>query len=340
MKNGIMWHMPWLIIGCIATISGTGFLIAGVHIGVMISSVALVVGAAATMFCLLFSYCLDDKPQDSPEADSGDEIMASRWVLDLLKKVVRSKVVNFGVPCATGSLCVPAFKYHGFWAGMAVIFIGVALLAICTVIDCIGYPEKEEVKEEPEDGPSNEIVAPKQQETPLEYLATHCQAASMNGLTPCISSIVKRATKLLGYRKDDGVVGEILQAYRIFIEQYVAKAAELIRKYQIAKEYLATTDCNQLSIEIGYLQTDIESGDASAKTTLDEKLTTKTEIEAMRKRQESIGRRLGEIAATLEAMEATVVSAETSDADAQVVRDELQRTLSSTTQAIKETLCD
>ena len=69
-------------------------------------------------------------------------------------------------------------------------------------------------------------------------------------------------------------------------------------------------------------------------------MTTKTGLEAMQKKQVSIKRGLGEIAATLEAMETTVVSAEMSDADAKDVRDELQRTLSSTTKAIKETLCD
>ena len=99
-------------------------------------------------------------------------------------------------------------------------------------------------------------------------------------------------------------------------------------------------DCNKIDSEISHLQTDAVSEEGVAKKTLDEKLRTKAGLEAMRKKQHSIQLELGLIDATLESMETIAITAETNDASAKDVRDDLQRVISSTTLAIEETLCE
>ena len=306
------------------------FLVSGIILSV---GTVLVVGK----IIISISFFKKEAQKNEPAENPGEVIVAPEQnVSPLQKRLESNKPVMAVVLFFTVFLGTGAFLIYGLWAGAMSGFIG---LVVLTGIILVG-PIEEEPKDEPAENPGEEIIAPKQNDAALEYLTTAYQSASEHCLAPHIDSIVRRSTRLLAYRKEDGVVGEILQTYHVFITQYVVRAADLVRKYWKAQEYLSTIDSAELSSEISLLQTDIESGDASAKKTLDEKMTTKTGLEAMQKKQVSIKRGLGEIAATLEAMETTVVSAEMSDADAKDVRDELQRTLSSTTKAIKETLCD
>ncbi|MFA5961596.1 MAG: hypothetical protein WC848_02865 [Parcubacteria group bacterium] len=309
--------------------------------GAWAGALAGCVGCGIAAFAIIMFFI--DCKEESVRVVAGkpdNEIMISLCRGEILKKILRSKVVRLGLPLVTGFFGTHVLMHHGVLLGILVILAGIVVTLAVYFTDFIHFSEKEKMEDRLASGPVSEIVVPQKSDGALEYLATAYSAAPNHCISSHIDSIIKRATRLLSYRSDDGTVGEIIATYHVFIEQYVARAAELVRKYWKAFVYLSSVDLGELSSEISRLQTEIESGDASAKKTLDEKKITKAAIEEMRKKQLSIGRGLGEIAATLEAMETIVISAETSDADAKDVRDELQRTLSTTTLAIKETLCD
>jgi methylaspartate ammonia-lyase len=153
-------------------------------------------------------------------------------------------------------------------------------------------------------------------------------------------SIFRRATRLLNYQVEDGVIGEVLSAYRSFIDQYVARAADLVKKYRTAQAFLDTTETEKLARSIVKIKTEVKDGNTSLQATLDEKQGTLEELAAMQEAQSASIRLLEKIDATLESLETAAVSAQTNNSSAKDVLDELQRTLSSTALAIKETLCN
>ena len=200
--------------------------------------------------------------------------------------------------------------------------------------------------ESPEEAPAESVVDPVDEAVttqPIGLLLARLSplyiSAPEDELGTLANSICQRAERLLAYRKEDGVIGEILQAYRVFIEQYIARAVELVRKHQMAKEFLRTVNYEKVCAEFQYLQGEVGKGDASVQKTAEEKQRTKVELEAMQASQVLNEREMQEIDATLEAMETIAVSAETNNADAKYISEQLQQTISTTSRAIKETLC-
>ena len=267
--------------------------------------------------------------------------------MGILKRLVGSNGVIFGLFCTTCLVAGIVSHTQSTKAWFLVFLIGFGIIGAVLAIDAIFFTSEDVPKSKSADGLGEEIIIPGDEmtfrqriDTPLEYLvAVGIAEAKRDELAELAYSISMRATRLLGYRIEDGVIGEVLSAYRSFIDQYVAKAAELVKKYRKAQEHLDSSDPKKLTQTITNLKEEIKQGSGSLQATLNEKERTLRELGQMCESQATSLQELGEIDATLEAMETIAVSADTNNSSEHDIRAELQRTISSTTLAIKETLC-
>lgn len=260
--------------------------------------------------------------------------------MGIIRRLARSNVVAIGLFCLTCFVGATAFRSQGPKAGVVVFFIGFVVIGIVWVVDVVFRANDQERKIKSADGLGQEIIFSERTDTPLEYLAVVSLSSPTDELLMLADSIFIRATRLLNYRVEDGVIGEVLTVYQPFINQYVARAAELVKKHRKLQEFLEKTNSEKLIRIIAELRERIEAGNASLQSTLDEKQRTLEELGAMRESQRQSFSMLDEIDSTLESMETLTISAETNNTSAKDVLNELQRTISSTSQAIKETLCN
>ena len=91
--------------------------------------------------------------------------------------------------------------------------------------------------ESPEEAPAESVVDPVDEAVttqPIGLLLARLSplyiSAPEDELGTLANSICQRAERLLAYRKEDGVIGEILQAYRVFIEQSFSICKERLER--------------------------------------------------------------------------------------------------------------
>ncbi|MFA5961599.1 MAG: hypothetical protein WC848_02880 [Parcubacteria group bacterium] len=260
--------------------------------------------------------------------------------MGIVRRLFASNAVSFALFCITCLVGGIVLRTQSLKAGLGTFAIGICLIAVVWLTDIIWVVNEQKQKGKSADGLGDEIIFSERKDTPLEYLAGFSLSSPRDGVVVLADLIFRRATRLLNYQAEDGVIGEVLNAYRSFIDQYVVRAAELVKKHRKAQEFLDNTDPEKLARIITDLRGKIKGGNVSLQSTLDEKQRTLEELGAMQESQSQSIFMLEKIDATLESMETLAVSAETNSISAKDVLDELQRTISSTSQAIKETLCN
>ena len=175
-------------------------------------------------------------------------------------------------------------------------------------------------------------------DTPLEKLTFHSVSLPKDNLAECVDKIIRHAGQILSFQGQvNNTVDEIVKAYKGYIDEYIKKAISIIEKHTEAKQYLSSYNPDELLREIQALEISVQDQPEN-KTTLEEKRKSLSEYKEMESSLAKNIRDLQEIEATLQSLGIAIASARTNSTSEQDFRSELQRVLSSTGEAIRETL--
>ena len=211
---------------------------------------------------------------------------------------------------------------------VAILFFGVLMAAGFYIVEKVLSP-----KEENENSKVPDIFLP------LNKLAEQVGAPA-DELTDMLRSIMNIGHGLLNYLSDNQAVVEILKAYRVYIEQYMDSAASLAKKYRKARTYLSVTSKSMLEEEIVVLGRRLSAGDSSVKKTLEEKRSTLDRYLTIEKSKNSVQGAIAEIEATLKALHAAITAVEVDPNSEAKIREEIQKTISTTGEAIELTFLE
>lgn len=158
-------------------------------------------------------------------------------------------------------------------------------------------------------------------------------------LTPNLRAILAIGKNLVNYDQAvNETVAEILKAYRVYVDKYLESATTLAAKYRRVKSYLKSQDPTSLRAEVRAIENRIKDGETGLANTLKESKATLERLEEMQKDQPEFRQSLDEIHATIRSLESSIKRAENDpDADTEI-REEIQRTIASTSEAIETTL--
>ncbi|MFA5961604.1 MAG: hypothetical protein WC848_02905 [Parcubacteria group bacterium] len=158
-------------------------------------------------------------------------------------------------------------------------------------------------------------------------------------LSTTLRSILAIGETLSNYDKAaNETVAEILKVYKVYVDKYLDSAATLAEKYRRVKAYLKSQDPTTIRAEVKALKNRMNDGEKNLERTLKEMSATLGRLEEMQKDQPEFRQSLDEIFATIQSLESSIKRAENDpDADTEI-RAEIQRTISSTSEAIETTL--
>ena len=116
MKGFFQINVMVLVLFCVTVLFSV---VAYYNYGLWAGALAAFIGCAIAIGILFFDN--KEKPASESIDDPGDGIIISQRRRELLKKTLRSKVVTFGTPIATGFLGTAAWMNYGILPGISVV---------------------------------------------------------------------------------------------------------------------------------------------------------------------------------------------------------------------------
>lgn len=171
--------------------------------------------------------------------------------------------------------------------------------------------------------------------TPLDKLKALLN--KYDELTEKLRSIHLRGERLLNRDTCDPVTKSVLEAYSGYIEGFIKSAEDLSKKYRNSKEYLAEINKEGIQREIEMLADKVSDGGKAFEKILKEKRDTLENLRTIERNQEKKVISLWEIEATLQSLEASVMSVENDSTKEKDARTEMQRSISTLSGALDKT---
>jgi len=206
------------------------------------------------------------------------------------------------------------------------LFVGL-VIAAWLVLSYV-LPNEEKSKKEKEE--EKEVIL-----TPLDKLKALLN--KHDELTEKLRSIHKRGERLLNRDTGDQVTKSVLNAYVGYIEGFIKSAEDLARKYRSSKDYLDEISKEDLQREIEMLTGKVSDGAKAFEKILKEKRDTLENLKTIERNQEKKVVSLWEIEATLQSLEASVMSVENDSTKEKDVRAEMQRSISTLSGTLDKT---
>lgn len=205
------------------------------------------------------------------------------------------------------------------------VLIGVAVWWLLSVL----FPTpKEEKKEEKVKTPLDKLK---------ELLSQELLRLEKDEVSRVAGSICEIGHDLLSGHKENEVTRGILDQYKVYLDGYMDSAVSLTGKYRKAEEYLRIVKPEDLQKDIEALEKRVKAGSTILEKTLKEKKDTIRDLEIIRKSMDKTLVSLMEIQATLLSLQASIVSVETGDKNEVDAREEMQRSISTLSQALDKT---
>jgi hypothetical protein len=217
--------------------------------------------------------------------------------------------------------------------GIFILVMSVIIAAVMKLFD-IGMYQEEQKKQQTDEKEKAEAV----KHAYIKKMQAETDKDS-DELTVNLRAILAIGKNLVDYdQAANETVAEILKAYRVYVDKYLESATTLAAKYRRVKSYLKTQDPMTLRGEVKALKNRIGDGEKGLANTLKESEATLGRLEEMQKDQPEFRQSLDEIHATIRSLESSIKRAENDpDADTEI-REEIQRTIASTSEAIETTL--
>lgn len=207
------------------------------------------------------------------------------------------------------------------------------ILFIAVILGLVGFaisiwmsedePKKKEEKEEAK------VL------TPLDKLKKLI-GPEKDALTKSTKKISEIGNDLLNAHTENDVTRELLNNFQVFIEGCIENATSLAKKFRKAEQYLHTTNAEEINQDIEMLTKKISIGKTALEKALKEKQDTLKNLKIIKNNQEKKLDALMEIEATLQSLQASVVSVETGEKDEREAREDIQRSISALSQALDQ----
>lgn len=209
------------------------------------------------------------------------------------------------------------------------LLIGVFIVAATWWLLSVLFPTpKEEKKEEKVKTPLERLK---------ELLSQELLCLEKDEVSRVAGSICEIGHDLLSGHKENEVTRGILDQYKVYLDGYVDSAVSMTGKYRKAEKYIATVKPEDIHKDIEALEKRVKAGSTILEKTLKERKDTLRDLEIIRKSMDKTLVSLMEIQATLLSLQASIVSVETGDKNEVDAREDMQRSISTLSQALDKT---